>query len=203
MDTIQGYADQTLSADLKPAIWGSTLRFLNLSALMKQDQRRSTIISVLLIFLLTAISFRSIRFGIYTLVPLATGIMFNYVLMAALSIPLDMTTVMFSSIAIGVGVDDSIHFVLQFKQQISDTPDITAAIANTLEVTGRPIVLTTASIVGGLLVLTLGNFQPIVFFGLLVSSALLTTMIGTLVVLPVVLHANWQISEWRKKRRSA
>lgn len=201
MNKIHGYADETINPDLKPEIWGSTLRFLNLSALMKQDQRRSTVISVLLIFVLTAISFRSLRFGFYTLVPLATGIMFNYVLMAVLSIPLDMTTVMFSSIAIGVGVDDSIHFVIQFKRQISDTRDITAAIANTLEVTGRPIVLTTASIVGGLLVLTLGNFQPIVFFGLLVSSALLTTMVGTLVVLPVVLHFNWQLSERRRNRR--
>lgn len=203
MAKIKGYADETINPDLKPVVWGSTLRFLNLSALMKQDQRRSTIISVFLILLLTSVSFRSLRFGIYTLVPLATGIMFNYVLMAVLNIPLDMTTVMFSSIAIGVGVDDSIHFVLQFKRQISDTRDITAAIANTLEVTGRPIVLTTASIVGGLLVLTLGNFEPIVFFGLLVSSALLTTMIGTLVVLPVVLHFNWQLSErWRRRRQT-
>ncbi len=203
MDRIHGYADETIKPDLKPEIWGATLRFLNLSSIMKQDQRRSTILSVLLIFLLTAISFRSVRFGIYTLVPLATGIMFNYVLMAVLSIPLDMTTVMFSSIAIGVGVDDSIHFVLQFKQQIADTRDITTAISNTLEVTGRPIVLTTASIVGGLLVLTLGNFEPIVFFGLLVSSALLTTMIGTLVVLPVVLDLNWRIAERRRKRQTA
>jgi len=199
---VESYAKETINSKLEPQVWGSTLRFLDLSAVMKKDQLQSTIISVVLIFLLTAISFRSIRFGFVTLIPLATGIMFNYVLMAVLKIPLDMTTVMFSSIAIGVGVDDSIHFVLQFKQQIRDTREITAAIANTLEVTGRPIVLTTASIVGGLLVLTLGNFEPIVFFGLLVSSALLTTMIGTLIVLPVILYFSGQVMDRRRRAKA-
>lgn len=194
MAKVRGYASETISPKLHPQIWGSTLRFLDLSNMMRTDQRRSTIISLLLIFLLTAISFRSLRLGLFTLIPLATGIMFNYVMMAALNIPLDMTTVMFSSIAIGVGVDDSIHFMLEFRRQATATRDITSAISNTLEVTGRPIVLTTASIVGGLLVLTFGNFEPIVFFGLLVSSALLTTMLGTLIILPVVLYFSWVLA---------
>lgn len=198
---VEKYASETIDPSLKPQVWGSTLRFLDLSAVMRHDQSQSTIISVVLIFLLTAIAFRSIRFGFFTLVPLATGIMFNFVLMAALGIPLDMTTVMFSSIAIGVGVDDSIHFVLQFNEQLHDTRDTTSAITNTLEVAGRPIVLTTASIVGGLLMLTLGSFQPIVFFGLMVSSALFMTMVGTLVILPVVLYFSGQLLDRRHRAK--
>ena len=188
LDRIRGYAWASFSPGMDPQVWGGSLRFLDLSRVIRSDQTRSTVISIVLIFLLTALSFRSVRLGLYTLIPLATGIMANYIIMAAAGIPLDMTTVMFSSVAIGVGVDDSIHFVLQFQQQQAATRDITAAIANTLEVAGRPIVLTTAAIVGGLLVLLFGNFQPIIFFGLLVSCALTTAMLGTLIVLPVVLY---------------
>ncbi|MBI9100530.1 MAG: hypothetical protein JEY91_18775, partial [Spirochaetaceae bacterium] len=61
-------------------------------------------------------------------------------------------------------------------------------------ISGRPIALTTASIVGGLLVLTFASFKGIVYFGALVCLTLTFTMVGTLVILPAILAVLVKLS---------
>ena len=93
-----------------------------------------------------------------------------------------------SCVTIGVGVDNAIHFLIQYRKQLKAFPDdLSKVISFTLRITGRPILLTTVSIVGGLLILTLASFRPIIYFGLLVSFSLFATAIGTLIILPAIL----------------
>jgi predicted RND superfamily exporter protein len=121
-------------------------------------------------------------------IPLLTGIMINVVFLYVTGIPLDALTIMVSSIAIGVGVDDAIHFLIQFRKQWgTGKQDIQMAIRNTMNITGRPIVLTTLAIDGGLLILAFGMFKPIVYFGLMVIITLSAACLGTVLVLPAVL----------------
>jgi predicted RND superfamily exporter protein len=168
--------------------WGPILRYLSLSDILQRDSLISMLIAAVAILGITAIAFRSISFGLYALVPLATGIMLNALFMVVAKIPLDMITIMVSSIAIGVGVDDAIHFLLQFRaQRDADHGDIESVIEKTLAITGRPIVLTTLSILAGLLILGFATFKPIRYFGLLVAFTLTATCIGTIVVLPAVI----------------
>ena len=155
-------------------------------------------LSFLFIFILTAIVFRSIGFGLYALIPLGMGIMLNFIFMFVAHIPMDMTTVMFSIVVIGVGVDNSIHFMLQYRKQINMYPgNVRRVIYHTLKITGRPILLTTASIVGGLLVLCFASFVPIIYFGLLVAMALFFAALGTLLILPVILSLDWRVKRNR------
>ena len=109
-------------------------------------------------------------------------------MMALTRIPLDMTTIMVSNIAIGVGVDSAIYVVIQYRRQIAALPgDPQAALAQTLVVTGQPVLLSSLSIVIGLLVFATAAFRPIVYFGMLVLFTLLATTLGTLVTLPTLL----------------
>jgi predicted RND superfamily exporter protein len=73
-------------------------------------------------------------------------------------------------------------------------------LAHTLKTGGRPILVTSLSLITGLLVLTFSRFLPILYFGLLVSLALFTTTIGALIVLPAVLSL---MSPYRRRRREA
>ena len=84
--------------------------------------------------------------------------------MAVTGIPLDMTTLMVASVAIGIGVDDSIHFLLQYRKQLERTEGTGDPLRNTLHIAGRPIILTSTSIVGGILVLCLSSFKPYPLF---------------------------------------
>jgi predicted RND superfamily exporter protein len=73
------------------------------------------------------------------------------------------------------------------------------AIFQSLRITGRPILLTTVSIVAGMSVLIFASFKPIIYFGVLVIFALSSTCIGTLVALPAVLALFFQ---WQQKKKS-
>jgi len=200
---VEGMIDAELASfDPEPVLWGRSLALLFISETLSRDQLLSVLASLALIFLVTAVGFRSMRLGLLTLLPMVTGIMLNFIIMVLLRIPFDVVTVMFSSVAIGVGIDDSIHLIIRYRRQtlIYQEGDIEVAkvLSHTLKTAGRPILLTSLSLIAGLLVLTFSRFLPILYFGLLVSLALLTTTIGALIVLPAVLSL---ISPYGRRKR--
>ena len=177
-----------LPAEAAFELWGMGLQYLSLSDLLRANLVRSFGMSVLLVLGVAVLSFRSLRYGLLAIVPLVSGMMLNFLLMALARIPLDMTTIMVSSVAVGMGVDDAIHFILSYRRRRARVPgDSRRAVAVTLVVTGRPIFLTSLSIVAGLLVLVLASFRPIVYFGVLVVFTLAATCASTLIVLPALL----------------
>ncbi len=182
--------DENLTGLPRPRLWGRSLVLLYISETLARDQVWSAVATILLILLVTALGFRSARLGAVTLIPLLVGIMQNFILMILLGIPFDVVTVMFSSVAMGVGIDDSIHMILWYRRQLEVFPaprDRHQALAGALVIAGRPIVLTSLTIIAGLLVLAFSRFMPILYFGLLISLALLTTTLGALIILPAVL----------------
>lgn len=182
-------------------ISGSPIVSLKFSNMLFADQERSTVLSVLVVFALCALSFRSISKGLLTIVPVLAGIMINYVFMYLASIPFDLITVTFTSIAIGCGVDDAIHFMLRFRQH--GDMEYVEAIKKTLIETGRPIILSTVSIVSGMMMLTFASFMPIKYFGLLMSISLFGCMASTLIIMPpvMILHHKIKLMLGKKKIR--
>ena len=188
LDGIERQLATSLPSEIHSEIWGMSLQYLTLSDLLRQNLAKSILISIALVLGITTVAFRSVRFGFLATVPLIMGIMLNFVFMGILGIPLDMTTIMVSAVAIGVGVDDAIHFLLHYRKHLKEHGgDRQQAVKQTLAVTGRPILLTTVSIVGGLLVLSLASFRPIVYFGILVVVTLSAACASTLIVLPAIL----------------
>ena len=184
-DELNRILEENLPEGVTWEMEGLTLDFLELSATMRRDFILSTLAALVAIGLLCAVAFRSLRQGFLALVPLVAGIAATFVLMAIFWIPLDMTTIMVSCVAIGVGVDDSIHFLLQHRRQMKQHPENPAAVAReTLILTGRPIVLTSLSIILGLAWFVFAEFRPIVYFGLLIAITLTTACLATLFLLP-------------------
>lgn len=171
--------------------WGIGVDALRMGNTIKADQDRSLIISLILVFLLVAVQFRSPLMGLLALIPTMTGIMCNYVLMFLFDIPFDVVTVIFASITIGVGVDAAIHFLIRFKLRQKDHPNMEYAVllSQTLEETGRPILLSSISLIAGLMMLLFASFIPVKYFGLLLSFALLVTTAATLFILPALMMA--------------
>ena len=178
--------------------WGTRVMFLDLADTMIRDQFVSLFLSALLIFFLTALVFKSPLYGLLSLLPIVCGIVMNYLLMIVSQIQMDMTTTMVSSIAVGIGVDNAIHYLLTYRRICKEHPGDTNSehLTMTTVITGRPILLTGLGVVGGLLILCLSSFKPIGFFGLLVAFTLFSTTIGTLTFLPACLSIGHR---WSKK----
>ena len=203
---LAGLRDEVAShpvGEARAVIWGDIMRNLTLADSMRGVLLTSMIISTAIILLIAALTFRSAVRGLFAVVPLATGLLLNFAFMAFAGIPLDMTTIMVANVTIGVGIDSAIYLVIEYGRQRRKHPDdLPGAMAATLHVMGRPVILSTLSIVAGLAVLATAAFRPIVYFGLLVLFSLAVTAVGNLVLLPALLVLDERFRAALQRRRS-
>ncbi len=202
MPRFKALGEGVLPGDVTAEYWGTTITILSMSTILLQNQISSILLSAVLVFLVSAIVLRSVRYGLMVLAPLAVGIMLNFIIMAIFSIPLDAVTICFASIAIGIGVDNAIHLTIQYRRQREIWPgEPEKVIEHTLKVAGRPMVLTSLSITCALLVFVFSAFRPIMYFGVLISMSLVTTTAGALILLPALLYTG-SLHDARKARNA-
>ena len=131
--------------------WGTIVDSMRANTIIMRDQAISTAISFLLIFLVAFVVFRSFKFGFFSIVPVLTGVMANYIFMYVAGIPFDLITVGFSSVTVGAGVDDALHFLMRYrKNTVVHRLSASEAVSMTMHQTGKPIILTTVSVISGL-----------------------------------------------------
>lgn len=188
LEKLMASAISLLPEGVSITYYGTNPESLRFSNQLMKDQNTSQILAYLLVLIIASIAFKSLFRGILTLIPVAIGVMSNYIFMYNFNIPFDMVTVSFASVAIGAGVDDAIHFLLKYtKLKNHSNKDTKEILKQTLCETGRPIILTTLSIVLGMIMLTFGSYTPIRYFGLLMSTALMNSMLATIFVLPAII----------------
>jgi hypothetical protein len=95
---------------------------------------------------------------------------------------------MVSTVAVGIGVDYSIHYITWYRREIRQRRDIAFALEQTIVHKGRAILYNMLVIVGGFLVMVVSKFVPLIQFGLLVSVCMVTTAVGSLVIVPAVMN---------------
>lgn len=188
--------------EARAAVWGDIMRNLSLADSLRRFLLLSMAISLAVIFAIAALSTRSPLEGLYAVLPLGCGLMLNFAFMAFAGIPLDMTTMMVANVTIGVGIDSALYLGIEFRRQQRARPaDLPGAMEATLQVMGRPVILSTASVVAGLAVLATAAFRPVVYFGLLVLFSLAVTAAGNLVLLPALLVVDRRLRSRRPTRR--
>jgi len=198
---LQDMAGTMLPAGVTPEYWGQTITVLAAARLMTRDQISSIFSSAVLVFLVSALVFRSIRHGLVVLAPMAVGIMLNFIIMGIFAIPLDAVTITFASIAIGIGVDNAIHLTIWYRRQRLRWPaDPERRIEETMKIAGRPMVLTTLSIMAALLVFVFSRFRPIAYFGVLISLSLAMTTGAALLLLATLLYFGARREDRKAKR---
>lgn len=171
------------------------------SDMIVADQNLATWISMFCSIIIATITLFSLFRGCVSIVPVLVGIMFNYIFMYFTGIPFDLVTIGFSSITFGAGIDDALHYLLRYKYNKDLYPEkkIEDIIIMTMNETGRPIILTTVSIVAGMCVLIFGSFTPIKYFGLFMAVALTVAMLASLFILPSVMIAANKIKSFVKR----
>lgn len=179
------------AARLPPAITADvsgTLVLLARSAdtLATQEMAGLGEVFVALALLLVAL-FRSVRLGLLSLVPNLFPVVVLFGIMGWSGIDLDVSTSMIACIAIGIAVDDTIHYLTTWQTARRTSTDERAAITATAHAVGRPVVLTSVALALGFLVPCLSSFQPVRHFGMLASSTMVVALFADLLLLPVLL----------------
>ena len=102
-------------------------------------------------------------------------------------VPLDMMTITIAAISIGIGVDNTIHYVHRFKREFQHDGDYIATMYRCHSSIGRAMYYTSITIIFGFSILALSNFKPSIYFGLLTGVAMLSALLGSLLLLPKLL----------------
>ncbi len=145
----------------------------------------------LVIMVMFILQFRSLRLAIISIIPnlISAGIVLG--LMGLMHIPLDIMTITIAAITIGIAVDDTIHYVHRFIEEIRIDGDYLAAMKRCHQSVGRAMYYTSITIIIGFSILTLSNFIPTIYFGLFTGLAMLVAMFANLTLLPLLLM-NWR-----------
>ncbi|SHI43738.1 hypothetical protein SAMN02745165_00039 [Malonomonas rubra DSM 5091] len=133
------------------------------------------------------IQFRSLRLAVIAIIPnlISAGTVLG--LMGLLGIPLDIMTITIAAITIGIAVDDTIHYVHRFTEEIEVDGDYLAAMKRCHDSVGRAMYYTSITIIIGFSILSLSNFNPTIYFGLFTGLAMLVAMFANLTLLALLL----------------
>lgn len=158
-----------------------------LSRMIIRGQVISLLVSILIIFIVIAIVFRSLAAGILSVIPLGSAITILFGYMGIANIELTISTAMLSSILVGVGVDYTVHFLWHLRDHIRAGNDLEEAIFLTLKISGKGIVYNALSVIAGFSVLLLSVFLPVNMFGGLIILSITVCLVGALSILPAII----------------
>lgn len=187
-DEIHRYADENFPEGYTVTVSGAGDMSLAVNNLIVSSQIISIITSLIIVFIIVAYSFKSIIAGIYGIIPLIISLFINFGLMGFTGIKLDIGTAMVASIAIGIGVDYTIHFLTTYHYERILTSDLEIVTKKTLNSSGKAIIFNAISVALGFAVLIFSNFNPIKNLGLLVCITMITSSMGSMILLPILLN---------------
>ncbi|MDX2166689.1 MAG: MMPL family transporter [Deltaproteobacteria bacterium] len=193
---IDTYAASRFRRGLTPHVTGSMV-LLNRSA---DDLARGQVSSLwqvlVMLFVIMSAIFVSLRAGLLSLVPNVIPIIALFGLMGWAGIPLNISTSMIAVIAIGIAVDDTIHYFSEFNVQLRATGNQEQAILNVVRTVGSPIVYSALALTAGFAIVCLSNFQPIRHFGILASSTMAIGLVAELLITPALVMTTTIITIW-------
>ena len=140
-----------------------------------------------IIFVLFVIVFRSISVALIAVIPNTLPSLIILGLMGLMGIPLDIMTITIAAIAIGIGIDNAIHYISRFKTELLVDGDFVSSMYRAHNSIGVSMFYTAATVAIGFIVLILSHFIPSIYFGIFMAIAMLSAVIVNLTLLPKLL----------------
>ena len=169
-------------------ITGKALVFQKGTKYLVKNLAISLSLAILLISIFMAYMFRSARMIIVSLIPNLLPLVITAGLMGYLGVPIKPSTILVFSIAFGISVDDTIHFLAKYRQELqANNWKIKTSVYGALRETGVSMFYTSIVLFFGFSVFTISSFGGTVALGALVSATLLFAMLSNLLLLPSLL----------------
>lgn len=175
--------------DLEIRVTGRAVEDVNTIDNLVRGQVESLALATAVITLIMFLAMRSVRIGALSMIPNTLPIVLNFGIMGLLGIPLNTSTALISVVALGIAVDDTIHFLTEYKRRRADNLPIPEALHLVMIEKGKGICASSIILVIGFGVLMLSRFVPTISFGGLSAVIMVTAWIGDMVLLPAVLLA--------------
>jgi signal transduction histidine kinase len=166
------------------------------SNLLTTGQIKSISITLGVIFIVILLLFMSFWVGLIAMIPNLFPIIVSFGLMGWFGVDVSVATSLVACIAIGLAVDDTMHYLFRYNQEFKQDPDKNRALRDTLRKVGKPIVFTTLTIGLGFSVLIFSNFKPTAVFGILMAITMFSALLGDLILLPSLMLHVGLVTAW-------
>lgn len=178
------------SENIDVQVTGTTLLFIKGNKFLIENLQTSLFIAFMIISLIMAILFRNWKMIVISLIPNFVPLIITAGLMGFFSIPLKPSTVLIFSIAFGISVDDSIHFLAKYRMELfANRFFVPVAISKSIRETGSSMMYTSIILFAGFIIFSASDFGGTVALGILTSTTLLIAMFTNLILLPALLKA--------------
>jgi len=188
------FIKQNSTEDCRISITGMPFVDITMDRSLINSQIASITIAVIFSILLVSLILRSVSSGFFSAIPIIATIAILFGVMGLTGIPLNIATVLVASVALGIGIDYSIHIISHFKHLYNITGNARVAIEETIMISGKAIIINMISVSAGFLILVFSDMVPLQYFGLLIALSMVGSSLGAMTLLPVIL-----ILSYRKK----
>ncbi len=148
---------------------------------------QSYLIAFVVITCMMILLIGNIRLGLLSMIPNLTPILMVLGFMGWVGIPLDLFTILIASIAIGLAVDDTVHFMYNFKRYYEKLGDLREAVKHTLHTAGRAMLTTSIVLSIGFFIFTFASMNNLFNFGVLTGVAILLALMADLFLAPALM----------------
>ena len=169
-------------------ITGSSVVFLNGTKFLLKNLMLSLLLVIILISIFMAWMFNSFRMVVVSIIPNLIPLLLTGAIMGYFGIALKPSTILVFSIAFGISVDDTIHFLAKYRQELLvNNWNIKKSVLSALNETGVSMFYTSVVLFFGFFIFVASDFGGTIALGLLVSITLLFAMLSNLLLLPALL----------------
>jgi len=189
------YTWPRINADLQELLRDEPASLTGMAVLFNCTQReifnsfwQSILVALLLITVSMMFFLRSIRTGITVMIPNLAPLIWIYGLLGWLDWPIDIAMMLSGSIALGLSVDGTFHFMSHFRMHFVRTGSANLATRNALLESSIPFSQATLTSMAGMLGLTLSSFAPTAHFGWLMIALMLAALVGDVIMLPALVR---------------
>lgn len=193
---IKHFIKDDLKSSLKVTLTGESVLNNNAADALAKGQIQSLALMIVVIVLLVSLLFVDLRAGLIALIPNVFPVIILFGVMGYYNIPLDSGTTMVAVIALGLSVDDTIHFLSRYHFFTRGNDNFEEALRKTIEQESTPITTTSVALALGFSTLTLSSFEPVVYFGALSALVMVLAMFSTFLLTPVLLSYTRLVTVW-------
>lgn len=176
-----GYAPEQVHLTGMVVLYNNMLQTLFRSQILTLG---AVFVAIMVMFL---VLFRSLKLALVGIVPNLLSAALVLGVMGWVGIPLDLMTITIAAITIGIGVDDTIHYIHRFGEEFPKDRDYWAAVGRCHGTIGRAMYYTSIIIILGFSVLVLSSFVPTIYFGVLTGTAMSVALLANMTVLPALI----------------
>jgi predicted RND superfamily exporter protein len=193
---IRQYVTQNFPRGLRVVPTGNLVLITGTSSRIVFDQIKSVSFALLVIFAVMALMLLSARVGLLAILPNVLAITVFFGLLGWFGVYLNLGTSLIATIALGIAVDSSVHYMWRLSRELRGESEQAAAIQRTMRAVGGPMLYITLALAAGFFTFAGSSFPPIRNFGILTSITLATAFGANLIVLPALLATTKIITLW-------